>query len=426
MFIYYLIVCLYYLAFFRLPVPSIVLDVIFLPLIIYPIIRYKRMVDLYLNGSKPMIWIWLIYLIYTVFLLLSSEYSMSKVTSILNIRGAYPLVLFFVTILVIDSKAKLLRFSKFLLFASVVASLFAIAQSIHGLEPMFDPKQFYHIGHWAGQGDTMIGPIARVILPTAYLVYIVFIILFLLIILFDYFKLLIYFVLSITTIIIGFTRSIWLSFAIAFIAVIVLLTFRKLLSLKRKFRIILTSIIFILALFFAFSFENKITASVSERFDAMFTDVAENSGTYNIRVENSAIFMAIWLKDGYYTGVDIFYDALNETPELTDVGYIYVLVTSGIIGMIIFALTWIVGLYYSNKLISKGKWSKNSGLLLVGTSYFSIIIFFIVSQIYTQFSFSTSLYAIVSGLAFAAGKIFKDEKTIKKQIFKKLLHTHKR
>lgn len=413
MYIYYLIVCLYYLAFFKLPVPSIVLDLALFPLLIYPIIHYKKIASLSRSISKPMLSIWLIYLLYTVFLLLTSEFSMSKVTSILNVRGAYPLILFFVTIIVIDSKAKLLRFSKFLLLASVVASLFAIAQSIYGLDPMFDTERFYHIGHWGGQGNLMIGPIARVILPTAYLVYLVFIVVFLLIILHNRYKLVIFAVLSLTTIIIAYTRSIWVSFVIAFVAAILLLHFRKLLPYKRKLQIIITSILFVFALMFTFSFENEITASVLERFDLMFTDVANNSGTYNVRLVNSAKFLAIWFKDGFYSGVDIFYDNLNKTPELTDVGYIYVLVTSGIIGLIIYAFTWIVGLFYSNKLISLGKQTKSTELIFVGTAYFSIIIFFIISQIYTQFSFTTSLYAITSGLAFAAGKIFKDEKTIK-------------
>jgi len=413
MYIYYLIVCLYYLAFFRLPYPSGVMDVVLLPLFIYPILHYKKIIKVYLSISKPMFWIWFIYFLYTIFLLIGSEFPMSKISVLLNIRGAYPIILFFVTTALIDTKEKFIIFSKFLLVSSIIASLFAIAQSVYGLEPMFDTEQFYHIGHWAGQGNMMIGPIARVILPTAYLVYLVFIVLFLLIILLNRYKWMMYVILSLTTIIIGFTRSIWLSFVIAFISAILLLHYHKLLSINKRIRIVISSIVFILALLFVFSFENEITASVSERFMLMFTDVAENSGTYNIRIVNSAKFLAIWFKDGFYSGIDIFYAQIYNKPELTDVGYIYVLVTSGIIGLIIYALTWIIGILYANKLIRLGKRKKSTELIFVGSAYFSIIIFFIVSQIYTQFSFVVSLYAITSGLAFAAGKIFKDEKTFK-------------
>lgn len=409
MYYYFILICTIYLGFFDLPetVPGLVRDLLFLPLLIYSIFVWKKPKK---GDALEMILIFFfgLYIFYNVILLVTAEKYLSEITSLLNIRDIYPFFLFLITIAIVNDKKKFHTTIKFGLVMSVVASVIAIAQSIYGPTPMFDPAGFYNIGHWEGQGGMMIGPIARVTLATLYFIYIVFIAMILYYLVAGKIKYPIIIVLAIAAILISFTRSAWLATMVAIIVAIVFINGNRLIA-KNTF-----SISFILltvlsgAIVVFIMLDNPISASLNERMLSIFSDLQNASGTFGYRLLNLQRFMEIWRSFGFFFGVDPFFIGRFGEPTLSDVGYVYVLVTTGLFGFVLLITLWILGFFYGIRLLKAGALSNTMELVLPGSVLTASIIYFIICQAYTQYGFVTSLFSIIYGMAVAARRIYND------------------
>jgi hypothetical protein len=407
MFYYILFVCTLYLGMFKFPdsYPGMIYDLLFLPLIIYSILSWKKSLKSDLV-EKSLIFSWGFFVVYNVILLVSCEKSLSQITSILNIRLIYPYLLFYAIVVVIDTKKKLIKTVKYFLLLSFVASIFAIVQSIYGLEPMFNISGYYNVGHWSGQGNVMIGPIARVMLPTIYMIYIFFIALIIYVLLTaktDFLPLISLFFIAI---IISFTRSFWFATTIT-ICLTVIISIRNKLIKKITFYIsFIVLIIAISSIVIFTSLHNPVSISVSERLMSFFTDIQSNSGTYGQRLNSIARYIDIWQTKGVFFGVDPFFMDRFHEFWLSDVGFVYVLVTIGLIGFILLINIWILGIIFALVTLKKGVKTHKIELTLIGAVLFASIIFFIICQVYTQFSYTSSLFAIIFGLSVASKRIF--------------------
>lgn len=387
--------------------PGLLRDIMFLPLFIYSLVVWKKpkrgifleMLLMFLFG---------IFIFYNVILLVSTEKYLSEITSLLNIRTIYPFLLFFITISVVNTKERLMLAIKFGLIMSVIASLTAIIQSIYGPTPMFDPAGFYNIGHWEGQGGMMIGPIARVTLPTLYFVYLVFIALILYFMVSGKIKHPALLILLTILILISFTRSAWLATLIAIIVAIVILN-RYMLINKNTF-----SVSFILLTLLSggvvvfIMLDNPISVSLNDRLLSIFSDLQNASGTFGYRLLNLQRFVELWKSFGFFFGVDPFFIGRFNEPTLADVGYVYVLVTIGLIGFILLVLMWLLGFIYGYRLVKAGSVTMNYELILSGSVLSASILFFIICQAYTQYGFVTSISTVVYGLAIASRRIYYD------------------
>jgi len=172
---------------------------------------------------------------------------------------------------------------------------------------MFDPAGFYNIGHWEGQGGMMIGPIARVTLPTLYFVYLVFIAMILYFMVSGKIKHPALLILLTIVILISFTRSAWLATLIAIIAAIVILN-RYMLINKNTFSIsfiLLTLLSGGVVLFIML--DNPISVSLNYRLLSIFSDLQNASGTFGYRLLNLQRFVELWKSFGFFFGVDPFF-----------------------------------------------------------------------------------------------------------------------
>lgn len=407
MFYYFLFICTLYLGFFKLPssLPGLIYDILFIPLIVYSAQAWKKPLKNDLV-EKVLIIFWNIFIIYYSVRLVASEKYYSKVTSLLNIREMYPYLLFYVSIIIINSKEKLKKAIIFMLAMSVIATIFTVIQSIYGPKPMFDIKGFYNIGHWAGQGTVMIGPISRVILPTMYLVYIVFIGLILYNLIKGELKFLMIILALTIAILISFTRSFWLAITISGIFTVILLLRNSLIT-KNTFYISFILLLITAGILLVFIMQsNPISHSLSDRLLSIFSDVQNRAGTYNIRLINLQRFLDVWKSFGIFLGVDPFFIGHYNEPTLSDVGFVYVLVTIGLIGLLLLASIWIVGFRYAIIMLKTGSREGIMEMSTTGAILFASIIFFIICQVYTQFSFTSSLFALIFGTSVATKRIF--------------------
>jgi hypothetical protein len=385
--------------------PGLVSDLLIVPLIVYSVLSWKKSPKNDLM-EKVLISFWSCFVIYFILVLVSAEKYHSKITSILNIREIYPFILFYFTPVIINSKEKLIKVLKFVLVLSAIASLFAVAQSIYGPKPMFDPTGFYNTGHWAGQGTVMIGPISRVALPTMYLIYFVSIAL----VIYDLVKGKLNFlpliILLTISILISFTRSFWLATTIAVIFTVIILI-RNLLINKNTFYISFISLIVIAGLILLLiMLDNPISISINDRLLSIFSDIHDTSGTYSLRLISLQKFIEIWRSFGVFFGIDPFFIGRFNEPTLSDVGFVYVLVTIGLVGLILLISIWILGISYAIKTLKTGVKTNKVELSITGAFLFASIIFFIICQVYTQFSFSSSLFALIFGTSIASKRIF--------------------
>lgn len=407
MFYYFLFVCTLFLGFFKMPdsYPGLISDLLIVPLIIYSVLSWKKSPKSDLM-EQMLISVWSCFVVYFILVLISAEKYHSKITSILNIREIYPFILFYFTPVIINSREKLINFLKFVLVLSAIASVFAVAQSIYGPIPMFDPKGFYNTGHWAGQGTVMIGPISRVALPTMYLIYFVSIG----IVIFDLvkgkLKFLPLIILLTISILISFTRSFWLATTIAVIFTVIILI-RYLLISKNTFYISFISLIVIVGLILVLiMLDNPVSISINDRLLSIFSDIHNTSGTYSLRLISLQKFIEIWRSFGVFFGIDPFFIGRFNEPTLSDVGFVYVLVTIGLVGLILLISIWILGISYAIRTLRTGVKTNKVELSITGAFLFASIIFFIICQVYTQFSFSSSLFALIFGTSIASKRIF--------------------
>ena len=385
--------------------PGLISDLLIVPLIIYSVLSWKKSPKSDLM-EQMLISVWSCFVVYFILVLISAEKYHSKITSILNIREIYPFILFYFTPVIINSREKLIKVLKFVLVLSAIASVFAVAQSIYGPIPMFDPTGFYNTGHWAGQGTVMIGPISRVALPTMYLIYSVSIGIVIYDLVKGKLKFLPLIILLTISILISFTRSFWLATTIAVIFTVIILIRYRLIS-KNTFYISFISLIVIVGLILVLiMLDNPVSISINDRLLSIFSDIHNTSGTYSLRLISLQKFIEIWRSFGVFFGIDPFFIGRFNEPTLSDVGFVYVLVTIGLVGLILLISIWILGISYAIKTLRTGVKTNKVELSITGAFLFASIIFFIICQVYTQFSFSSSLFALIFGTSIASKRIF--------------------
>ena len=249
---------------------------------------------------------------------------------------------------------------------------------------MFDTEGFYNIGHWEGQGGMMIGPIARVTLPTLYLIYIVFISMIVYYLVAGKIKYPLIMLLLVIAILISFTRSAWLATMVALIVSTFFLS-RNLLIKKNTYSVsfILLTILSVLIVVFIM-LDNPISASLNDRLLSIFSDLQNASGTFGYRLLNLQRFIETWKSFGFFFGVDPFFIGRYNEPTLSDVGYVYVLVTIGLVGFVMLVTIWILGILYAIKTLKIGAIVKNHGIGPSRSCFISIDnLFYYLSGIYT-------------------------------------------
>jgi hypothetical protein len=329
-------------------------------------------------------------------------------TPFVNVRGIYPFLFFYITIAVVNNKHKLKKLIKFVSLLTILASFFAILQSIHGPEPIFDPNRFYNIGHWAGQGGQMIGPIARVMLPTIYLIYIVFVAFLVVIFLTKKTNYLLFLFILVIPILISFSRSNWFAISVAVFVTFSILRSQSMISKSTLFVSLFSMLVLVGLILIFLSLDNPISTSLSERFISFFSDIKTSSGNYEVRIVNSAVYLADWQARGFYFGIDPLYMERFDTFALSDVGFVHVLVTTGIVGLILFLLVWLSGIGFAIRTLRIGVKTNKINLVIIGAILFASIIYFIISQQYIQGSYTSALFSIICGLAIASRKILND------------------
>jgi hypothetical protein len=326
-----------------------------------------------------------------------------------NIRAVYPFGIYFITIGIVNEKKYLYKTIKYLLIGCFIAGIMAIMQSLYGNTPMFDETRFYHIGHWGGQ-MAMIGSIARVMLPTIYTIFIVFI------------SLILFFVIKKSTplltslaffllipIMLSFGRTLWLTTFCCLVFSFILLSAKKIIKISKSFsRLILVGFILAISISILPYISSDLKESVSDRFSSFFSDVEDKSGTFEVRLDFIEEAMDNF-KEYIIIGVDPFLMEREELYQLSDVGYIYVLFSIGIIGFVLIILVWISQFILSLKILNEGIKANNDNLKLGGIILFMSVIFLIISQQYLQFSFTSTLAYLIYGLAASTYSIEKKE-----------------
>lgn len=404
---YFWFICALYLGIFKLPYSGIFNDIAFLPIVIYTFSNLSRLFYTIKKQRvlKYLFIIWIVFIIYYSVLLISSDPYYSKVSKLLNIRAIYPFFFIFATIVIINTKSRLFKTIKFLIILVSGASLISITQSIYGVTPLFDPKGFYHTGPMLGTGELMIGPLARVMLANVYFIMTSFISL----VIYNFYKRKIsysyLFPLLLFPIFLSFSRSNWIAIVFAIIAALVIISYFSVLSTKSIVKNIFGVGLIIIVISIILSTNSEFNKAINERFSLIFTDFNNNEGTYAVRQDNSFHYLLKWYNNGYYFGIDPIYMERNEEPELSDVGYVHILVSIGLVGLILYVSTWIINIIYSIQLIIRGNKRKTRSLSFIGINLFSITIYFIVSQQYMQQSYSTSLYVLFIGLTIATSKL---------------------
>jgi hypothetical protein len=348
---------------------------------------------------------WIVFLIYFVISAIISP-STSKYGSIGNLRLAYPYFLFFSSVALLTSQDKIRSFLKVLVVYAVIGGVLSIIQSFYGVVPIFDIKGFYNIGHWGGQQLYIIPGIARVMLPPLYLIYIVFIALVYNEILFhdhQYSILLLFFL---VTILIGFARSLWVATVLTVLITMIAVMGINILDLKKLIKL---SALIITAVTLGFIiviniFGDSFLLALTNRYFLLFSDIEYGQGTFGSRLITMGDSIKLWLKNPYW-GNGAAYTSITKMYRLSDVGFTYVLVTIGIVGMILVMNLYLSVVVFSYHMIKLSLKIKNKNLLLAGIISFSIPVFFLCCQQFTQSTFMYVLLALGSGYCAAQYKI---------------------
>ncbi len=413
MYYLYLIFLFMYLGFFQLPMLTSLIDISYFALLFYSIYKYihiRKDLPSFFRFSEYVI---ITFLLYYLFQLLSAD-TFGSAYHIFNIRPAYPIGFYFMTIVFIDSVDKLKQLIKYILIACVIGGVITIAQSLYGDTPLFDNTKFYNIGHWKGQMD-MEGSIARVMLPTLYTITIVLLATILYQTIKGNSKKLLYLDISlIIPVFLSFARSLWLSCVVCIVLSLILLVRKKIIVLSG---VVSKFFYFIIILFIVINLlpfiSSDLEANVTKRFTSFFTDVENKSGTLETRLDFAEEALEMW-GTSIWTGIDPFLMDRTELPLLSDVGVTYVLCTIGVIGLILLVFVWISQIILSFKIlnIDTGEYNSNLYMSLSGIILFMSVVFWIISQHYMQYNFTMTLAYFLYGLSPAVYLILTNDDSI--------------
>ncbi len=388
------------MGFFKLPMTGGITDILYFVLLGSSIYKYVGIrTTMNLGIVKICGIIVALFLLYYAYRVLSVPTYLSTI-KILNLRAVYPIGFYFITIAYLDSEERIHKTIKALVIACIIGGVITIMQCLYGNTPMFDIDLFYNIGHWGGQMG-MVGSIARVMLPVIYPIFILFMVIIFYSIIEEktnYTWMLVFFMIPIF---ISFARGLWGATVISVFLGMVLLIWNNAISTSKVVKNIFgVIIVVIIALFILPYIAPDLGNSVSERFFLLFEDVENKSGTLEVRLEDSTEALLMW-SEYIWTGVDPFLMDREEIPTLSDVGYTYVLTTIGLIGFLFVILIWITQFIQSIIMLRKSIALENNKMILYSITLFVSIVFWVISQQYTQYNFTLTLAFFIYGFAVA-------------------------
>lgn len=349
--------------------------------------------------------IWILLAVYIAFLAVTSDYIKGLSTLLYSLRELYPFGLL-IYILCMLEEDKFEFYIKYLHLLCVVGSVIAIAQSLHGTESLFTEGYFYHRGHSGGQNYAINGFLTRVALPTIYLIQVMF--------LYNIYtmvlrkaKLINVFlcVLYAVVILIGFSRSSWSGLIICILLMLMITFLIRRAKFQRALSVMMLAIVCI-SILFAFidtPVVNSIRETVAERVEEMFYDIEKKDGNLGSRLSTIEIGMKMY-ETSPWTGIDINLVMMYELYQMTDVGYLYALLTIGAIGLVLLCIWYLVTTVISYSSIFKSARNHDTEGIILSLLVFTNILFFIIIQQANQFTFSTSCLSITTGMFLAKFK----------------------
>lgn len=410
LFYYYILILAYNLGLYKVPAgfTMLIMDFFNIMLFIISIFIYVReRKKINFKYFKFLEKVFLVFLIYFAIIAFNSE-TFFKYGKISNIRALYPLFLFFSTISIINNLELLKKFKKHIIIMAIIGSIMSIIQSLYGIDPIFDTNLFYNIGHWEGQQHIIIGNVARVMLPTIYLIYVTTIMLIIYISIYHKYRYYSFLFLFIITILIGYARSQWVAILITIIVCLLLIKQSNKVSLwKLSKNIFLVLLVFSLTLYiFSKTFGHDIINEFYERAIATYEDTYLQTGTFGSRIQTLALSLGIWSTSPLF-GKGIYYWQFENLPQLSDIGFTYTMVTIGLIGLILFLFYMFSNILFGYKIIKHSIVINNKELLFAGFAPLVVSLLFLITQHFTQYGYTLTIVSISSAYPIIMYKLIK-------------------
>lgn len=341
---------------------------------------------------------WLLFIFY-FFIRLMNDITFSNIGVIMNIKELLPYTIFFPTIALISNREEINRFFKIGFILAIIGTILVIAQSIYGLEPLFD-SPWYYTGAWPGNKE-QYGNVARVNLPVSSWITLYFILYFSKLYHKVSLKLIVVISIFSVAIIITLFRSLWLSIIISFI--INFFIFNKLYKNKYKktYKIILSLFALSSLTFIVIKIvlpESDIFYYITERIKEGLYNVQTSTGTFGSRLLTISIGYDIIRKNSLF-GVGYMFYYYGGMPYLVDVGFIYVGALLGFLGLffiiLIFFFTFLTSYFNLRKSVNNlNPYCIESAL----TSMIFTLTLFIYQHLLIPYS--TPNIAIISAISF--------------------------
>lgn len=360
--------------------------------------------------SKMIMVAWMFFVLYFGILLINEPAYRSKYSAVLNLRDLFPFFMIFYTISVINSYERLIIIVKVLIIFSIVGAFLSIAQSIYGTDPIFK-SDIYNLGHWNGQKQTF-GSVARVTLPPIYTIQMCFLGLMLYNFVFDKKKYYYIIIILVLPIVLSFTRTYWISlFIVAALSFFLISRNGKNYLNPKNIAKLAFSLILLLPFTLLSQTENELLVNLSHRLEDGYLSLVYGEGTVLSRINTFDAGFNM-LRANLFYGLGVYLTNTKGYENFTDIGFIYSLLTIGVIGLTLFSVPLILSLKHAYSFIKKGIFKNDKEKYFFSITIFSSILLFIIEQQLTQYYFVYTLYSFLSGLIIICEGIFKRRETI--------------
>lgn len=389
---------------------KLMIDLLNIFLLIYSIPNYiKARKSINIRSFRMLEFFWVVFIIYLSVLLMNEGPYLSKISSLFNLRQIYSYLLFFFIISILKNESNYKIFWSFCIYFAIIGVILSIGQSIYGSTPIFDNRKFYNTGHTGGNTSD-IGAITRVILPTLYLIEVIFLHYFIVNLRTFKIKNILMMIILIVPVIIGYARGQWLAIAICMLLVFMIhkifIKQTLIFTMNRLTGLIISTFFILLFSYIVSSIVNpEFLRGVNERIYSLYYDIAMQEGTFGSRLQTIDFGIKLW-QDSPFFGQGPFFSQKMELPQLTDVGFLYVLVTIGVAGLIIFILLLLSNIIFGYHLLKHELKHKSNNIDQLGILVIVIPIYLMIAQQFTQFYFSFSVLPVISGYAIARARIF--------------------
>jgi O-antigen ligase len=293
-----------------------------------------------------------------------------------NMRFVQNFLLFFPSIAIMTSRKRLHIIAIIGVLFALIGTVMTIAQSIHGLENLFDSPLF-DIGYWSGNKQYVAG-IARVNLAISnWVAFVLLVLLAQTLLQFRWWHLLLG-ACFLITILLGFARLLWLGIIAAFTMEVFLLWRLGVLRGAKMFRLVLVPFVLALSIglaqYLGFS---EIFGALQEKLTEGIHYYVDKTGTWERRLEVMREAMELWKTNPWLGIGTAYYKILGVWIDL---GLPTVLVSTGIIGLMsilyLFGICLLLGVASARKGVIK-----NSTLLIViGVSVPAQVVLMLVYQ----------------------------------------------